>query len=338
MSTKLVFYDLTHEDKLAIKKFFADQSGIELVLIEQSLNEENISNANSADIISVFVSSVINKKSLAAMPKLKMIAARSTGFDNIDTVEAKKRGIKICNVPSYGENTVAEYAFLLLLSITRKLHSTLQAMHASQIEHTKLTGFDLKNRTLGVIGTGRIGAHVIRIARGFEMEVIAYDPYPNQQLAEQLSFKYLSLDELMKKSDIITLHAPYTKQNHHMINAKNLKLAKKGAFLINTARGDLVDTKALVEKLVSGHLGGVGLDVIEGEDLLDVDEEISLLKSSGKKRLNLALELSILEKLPNVIITPHNAFNSIEALDRIRLTTLENINGFLTGSIQNQVS
>lgn len=335
--TKIVFYDSTKQDKISFKKLFAKEKGFSLEFVSSPLDKDNANLAASADILSVFVKSKADSFTLAKLAKLKMIAARSTGFDHIDLNYCHENSIRVCNVPSYGENTVAEYAFLLMLSLSRKLKQTLSAIDQAQIDHTKLTGFDLKNKALGVIGTGRIGSHMIKIAKGFEMNIIAYDPYPNQQLANEYNFDYVSLEDLLKSSDIITLHVPGSKENTHLINSKNLKLVKKDAIIINAARGDLIDTKALIDALVEKRILGAGLDVIEGENLLDMDDEISLLSSKDKKQLNLVVELTILEKMPNVILTAHNAFNSEQALERIRQTTKQNIIGYLENKPSNQV-
>lgn len=339
MKKHIVFFDVTKDDKTEIKHFFSSHSDIELTFIKEGLDDETIAEARNAQVISVHVSSKVTAEYIRAMPQLKMISARSTGFDNIDLDEAKKRDIVVCNVPGYGANTVAEYAFMLMLALSRRLLPSLRQIEDGRIDHPDLTGFDLKGKTLGVIGTGNIGRHVIRIGRGFEMNVIAFDPFENHDAALEIGFSYVPLDELIAQANIISLHAPYTKENHHLINRRAFNAMKPEAILINTARGELVDTKALVEALNAGTLGGAGLDVIEGENLLETDEEISMLSSPTiVRQLPYAIEQLILEKMPNVILTPHNAFNAKEALARIRLTSINNINAFLSGQSQNQVN
>lgn len=338
MKHHIAFFDLSPDDTKAIKAYFHDHEDVELTLIKDGLNEITVEEARQADIISVFVSSKVTAELISKIPKLKLIVTRSTGFDNVDFEAAKKHGAAVCNVPGYGENTVAEYAFSLLLSVSRKLVPALENARSGRIDHVGLTGFDLKGKTLGVIGTGRIGKHVIRIGQGFEMKIIGFDPYPNNNLASELGYEYAPLNDLLGQSDVVTIHAPYTKDNHHLIDADALALMKPSAVLINTARGEIVDTKALVEALLEGRLGGAGLDVVERENLMNLDDELELLTAPRpSKELTFIAEHMILEKLPNVVLSPHNAFNTNEALARIRNTSLQNINAFLTGTPQNQV-
>ncbi|RMD67426.1 hypothetical protein D6817_01690 [Candidatus Pacearchaeota archaeon] len=193
-----------------------------------------------------------------------------------------------------------------------------------------MKGFDLKGKTLGVIGVGRIGKHVIRIARGFDMHVLGVDRHPDSFLAEELGFEYVSFKEALRRSDIITLHVPYTKDNHHMINKRTLGMMKQGAILINTARGSLVDTDALIEALDSGKLSGVGLDVLEGEELIKEEKQLLYDKTKVEALQTLAKDHILLAK-DNVVFTPHIAFYSQEALERIIRHTLENIKSFIKG-------
>lgn len=341
MAHKITFFDANSDDAKEIKAFFHDHDGVELNIVKAGLDENTVSEARDSDIISVFVSSQVTAEYMDKIPRLKQIVTRSTGFDNVDLAAAKKRGIVVCNVPGYGENTVAEYTFMLMLAVSRKLIPSLENAKSGHIDHNGLTGFDLKGKTIGVIGTGRIGKHVIRIARGFEMRVYGYDPYPNQDSAYQLGFDYAKLEDLLSVSDVVTIHAPYTKDNHHLIDEDALTLMKPSAILINTARGEIVDTKALVKALLDGKIGGAGLDVVEHEDLMDLDDEIELLtgpRTNANNELHFIAEHMILEKLPNVVLSPHNAFNSKEALTRIRQTSFQDINSFLAGEIKNQVN
>ena len=272
-----------------------------------------------------------------AVPTLKIIAARSTGFDNIDLVEAKKRGIAVVYAATYGEHTVAEYAFALLLTLTRRLPEVVAATDRGLIHPDELTGIDLFDKTLGVVGTGRIGRHVIEIAQGFGMTVVGYDPFPNPKL-QAAGFKYLPLAELLATVDIVTLHAPATAENAHLINAESLASMKPGAYLINTARGTLVDTAALIESLRSGRLAGAGIDVVEGEEYEQIDQELNLLRErQHTTELRQALCLDILMRLPNVILTSHNAYNTVGALQRIRETTAQSILAWHQGAPTNLV-
>jgi len=200
-----------------------------------------------------------------------------------------------------------------------------------------LRGVDLRGRTLGVIGVGSIGQHVIRMANGFEMNVIAFDVFKNNKLQKKLNFKYVDFNNLLKNSDIITLHCPYNKHTHHLINKNNIKKIKKGALLINTARGALIDTDALVRALDAGILKGAGLDVLEDECYVKEDKQVMSKHFPKKCDMRIILENHILAKKDNVIITPHNAFNSVEALQRILDTTVDNIKGFLRKEVINNV-
>ncbi len=327
MKNRFVFFDSTPTDRRYFTQHLAAFNA-ELSFYQEPLTEQNIELARDASVISVHVPSKITAALLHSLPQVKFIAARTTGYDNIDVQAAKHANIIVSNVPRYGENTVAEYTFMLLLALSRKIVPSIEQGKSGNIDHTTLTGFDLNGKTLGVIGTGSIGQHVIKIANGFSMPVIAYDPFPNAELENNYNLRYASLQDLYATADIITLHAPYTGENKHLINSQAFAKMKKGAVLINTSRGELIDTKALVAVLASGKLGGAGLDVIEGENLLSLDEETELLLQPKKRGFDCAIEQMLLEKMPNVIITPHNAFNTTEALLRINTTTLENISNF----------
>ena len=251
------------------------------------------------------------------------------------SVVAKKLNIPVCNVPTYGENTVAEHTMALILGLTRKLFPSVKRVKEGLYDFHGLRGVDLKNKTLGVIGTGHIGAHVIKMATGFEMNIVAYDAFPNKDLADKLGFTYTTLDKLLAQSDIITLHTPLLKTTHHLINQKNIKKIKKGAYLINTARGALIDPEALVWALQHNQIAGAGLDVLEDENLIQNHEE--LIGCTQYERKTTLLNNIIIDH-PNTIVTPHNAFNSTEALQRIIDTTVENIKSFIDGKTINTIT
>lgn len=290
-----------------------------------------------AEILSVFIHSIVDRDALDRMPKLKFIATRSTGYDHIDLQHCNERGIPVSNVPMYGENTVAEHTFGLILSLSRKIHKAYQRTVAGDFSLIGLEGSDLKGKTLGVIGAGSIGLHVIRIAKGFGMNVIAYDVKPNALIAEVLDFEYVPLDFLLGHSDIISLHAPYMPATHHLINGETIKQIKRGALLINTARGGLVDTEALIDALDQGILSGAGLDVIEGEGLIEEEERLMRVPESGDQ-LRMVVRQYILLRRPDVVVTPHMAFFSKEARERIVQTTIDNIQAFLEGCPRNVVN
>ncbi len=329
----LVFYEVKPWERRAIAKAF---KGHRVKLLKETLNEDTVKYAKNADVISVFIYSKIDKRIISKLKRVKLIATRSTGFDHIDIKECRKRGIAVCNVPYYGENTVAEHTFALILALSRKVHKSYMRILKGDFSINGLMGFDLKGKTLGVIGAGHIGLHVIRIAKGFGMNVLAYDIKPNKFLAEVMGFEYTSFEDVLRKSDIITLHVPYTKATHHMINRKNIKLIKKGAILINTSRGPVVETDALIEALDKGILSGVGLDVVEGEEVIKEEKEL-LYKPEKIKKLATLGKLRLLVERENVVFTPHIAFYSKEALQRIINTTIENIKSFLEGNVKNSV-
>jgi len=303
--------------------------GFDLIFFEDKLTLKNLKKIIDINILSPFIYSLIDKKIIDSLKSLKYITTRSTGFDHIDLKSCQSKNILVSNVPTYGENTVAEHTFALILALSRKIPFSWERVKRGDFSLENLRGFDLKGKTLGVVGVGNIGRHVIRIAKGFEMNVLAFDIKKDQKFAKQNSFKYVSLNYLFKNSDIITLHVPYNKATHHLINLKSLKLFKRGCYLINTARGGICDTTALLKGLKQGIFAGLGLDVLEEECF--IKEERELLTVNFKKGCDLktALENHILINQPNVIITPHNAFNSQEALTRILDTTIENIKSFL---------
>ncbi|MBI5742389.1 MAG: hydroxyacid dehydrogenase [Candidatus Niyogibacteria bacterium] len=342
---KIGFFKLEEWEREYIKKSGLEKSGAELVFIDDILSHEHLPTgqaglptARDFDAVSVFVDSIVNAEVLAALPNLKFVTARSTGYDNIDVAACRARGIQVSYVPSYGENTVAEFAFALILALSRKIYDGFDRIRESgSFSLTGLRGFDLKGRTLGVVGTGRIGRHVVRMAQGFEMEVVAYDTHADLKYAAEAGIKYLPLEELLQVSDIVTLHVPHLPETHHLMNAERLALMKPAALLINTARGGVVETEALVAALKNGRLGGAGLDVLEEEGV--IRDELDFLAHGHPEEHNLKTILAdhILIDLPNVIVTPHNAFNTTEALVRILDTTIENIRGFLVGKGVNLV-
>ena len=290
------------------------------------------------DALGVFIYSKVSKEILDNLPNLKLITTMSTGFDHIDIDECAIKGIPVCNVPTYGANTVAEHTFALILTLSRKLVESVDRTRKGNFTIENLRGFDIRGKTIGIIGCGDIGEHVAKIARGFEMDVIVFDVNKDMGKAKELGFRYVEFDELLAKSDIISLHAPYNKHTHHMINKENIQKIKKGAYLINTARGGLVETEALYNALKEGILAGAGIDVIEEE--YTIKEEKELLSPEFMKVCNLKTVLAnhMLMHMDNVIITPHNAFNSKEALTRIMDVTVANVRACMKGKCINKVA
>jgi len=301
------------------------------------LNEKNAHNFKDFDIISVFIYSQLNRVAVNKLKNLRLIATRSTGFDHIDLQRCREKQIVICNVPYYSENTVAEHTFALILNLTRKIHKAWERTRRLDFSQEGLRGTDLRGKTLGVIGVGNIGKHVVRIAKGFEMNVIAFDVVKPKNIEKKLGFKFVSFDYLLKNSDIVSLHCPYNKKTHHLINKNNIQKIKKGALLINTARGSLIETNALVRALDSKILKGAGLDVLEDECYVKEDTQVMSKNFPKKCDMRIILENHILAKKDNVIITPHNAFNSVEAIERILDTTVDNIKSFLGKNVINKV-
>ncbi len=290
-----------------------------------------------AEALCTFIESPIGKEELSRFPALKLVATRSTGFDHIDLTAAKERGITVCNVPFYGENTVAEFAFALILSLSRRIPEARGVVVKGGFSPKGLRGFDLAGKTLGVVGTGHIGAHVIRMAQGFGMKVIGFDAYPNEDLSHTLGFSYAPLPVLLASSDIVTLHVPYNEQTHHLINKENISRMKKGSYLINTARGAVVETTSLVEALKSGVLAGAGLDVLEEEGELDDEAVLLTAEHPNAEVLKVTLANHYLIEHPRVVVTPHTAFNTVEAVERILDATIENIQHFAEGAPTNIV-
>jgi D-lactate dehydrogenase len=330
---KIAFYEVEDWEEEYLKKKL---NGHVLQFSKEKLSLQKTSEIKDFDAVSVFIYSKIDEPIILEIPNLKLITTRSTGFDHIDLEKCKKQGITVCNVPSYGENTVAEHTFALILSLSRNMCKACIRRFEQNFSIEGLEGFDLKGKTIGVIGTGQIGLHVIRIAKGFGMNVLAYDVRQNKLLSEVLGFEYVALEDLLARSDVITLHVPYMKATHHLMNKDTFKLVKKGAILINTARGSIVDTEALIEALDNKILAGAGLDVFEGEEVIKEEKQL-LYDPKNLEVLNSLVKDHILLSKDNVVFTPHIAFYSKEALERILETTVENIVAFVSGKPQNVV-
>lgn len=329
---RVAFFETTDRDEAYLKEKLATH---DVSFFKEPLTAENASDAASYEIVSVFIYSTITRETLEKMSTVQAILTRSTGFDHIDLAACNERGVAVENVPFYGENTVAEHTFALILALSRNVHKSYARGLKGDFSIDGLMGFDLKDKTLGVVGTGHIGLHVIRIAKGFGMHVLAYDTQRNTFLSEVLHYNYAPLEEVLSRSDIVTLHVPYNTHTHHLINRDNIRHFKKGALLINTARGGIVENEALTEALDQGILSGAGIDVLEGEE--SIKEENQCLhvdcqtdpKEQGQNQTLLTRD--------NVVYTPHIGFYSEEALHRILDTTIENIECFALDEKKNQV-
>jgi len=313
-------------------------SDSEIVFYDGILNPDTLPPKNDFDIISVFVDSTVNKATLDHFPNLKGVVTRSTGYDHVDVKECAARNIVASSVPSYGENTVAEFAFALILALSRKVYAAVDNFRETgKYSFEGLMGFDLKGKTIGVIGTGRIGKYAIKIAKGFDMKIVAYDAFPNEAMSQELGFSYMPFEEVLKVSDVVTIHVPFLPETEHMFNEKTLPLMKKGSILINTSRGAVIKTEALVAALDSGQLAGAGLDVIEEEGVLKDEMGFVLHGTPEGHNLKTMIANHVLSDMPNVLLTPHAAFNTKEALIRILDTSIEDIQGIVNGSPVNVI-
>lgn len=336
---KITFFCFEPGEKAQVESSAAlQQYSPELTFIDGLLDKDHLPVDRTTEAVCIFASSKVDAEVLAALPNLKLIATCTTGYDHIDLAACQARGITVVNVPSYGEHTVAEFAFSLLLALTRKIVTASHRVRDDgSFSRDGLCGVDLNGKIFGVIGTGRIGRHAIRMAQGFEMKVLAYDAFPDEAYAKTAGITYVTLQELLAQSDFVTLHTPYLPSTHHLINAETLALMKPTALLINTSRGGVVDTQALLMALTNNKLGGAGLDVLEEEGA--VSDELNFLKQASIEGHDLKAIIAdhALIDLPNVIITPHNAYNTEEALVRILGTTITNIAAYLSGQPVNVV-
>jgi D-lactate dehydrogenase len=320
---KVAFFSTKHYDREffeAVNQTF----GHELVFFEPRLTPETSPLAIGFPAVCAFVNDVLNAKVLAALASqdTRLIALRSAGFNHVDLAAAKKLGLTVLRVPAYSPYAVAEHTVALMLALNRKIHRAYNRVREGNFALEGLLGSDLHGQTVGIIGTGKIGQIVARIMQGFGCRLLAYDLYPSAE-CEQLGVRYLTLPELFGQADIISLHCPLTPENYHLINPSTLDQMKHGVMLVNTSRGALIDTLAVIETLKSGQVGYLGLDVYEEEsDLFFEDLSDRVIQDDVFARLL---------TFPNVIITGHQAFFTHNALERIAEVTLANISDFEQG-------
>lgn len=319
------FYDTKPYDK----KYFNiinEQYGFTINYFETKLSARTAKLAEGSDAVCAFVNDDVSAPTIDALNKLgiKIIAMRCAGYNNVDIRYAQDK-IPVVRVPAYSPHAVAEHAMALLLTLNRRIHKAFLRTRDFNFSLNGLTGFDLYGKTVGVVGTGKIGSAFIDICRGFGMKVLAYDVFPNLDGVE-----YVDMETLLKRSDLISLHCPLTPATRHIINAKSIDKMKKGVFIVNTSRGALIDSEALLYGLLNEKLGGACLDVYEEEsDLFYEDNSATIVKDDILSRLIC---------LPNVIVTSHQGFLTGEALTNIASTTLENISEFFAdGSLDNQI-
>lgn len=302
-----------------------------------SLSAANAPEFLDAEAVTTFVNSRLDRPVLTGFSGLKLIATRSTGYDHIDLEYCRQTGIAVANVPSYGDVTVAEHVFALLLGLARNLVPTVQGLRAGRFDQSGLRGFDLHGKTIGVIGTGRIGRRVIDIAQGFGMAVLACDVAPDHVLAERRGFRYTDLETLLRNSDIVTLHVPALPATRSLIGEREFGMMKAEAVLINTARGSVVDVEALVRAVTTGRIRGAGLDVLPEEPLMRDEAEVFRIDAIAPADLKALVANHVLMAAPNVLVTPHVAYNTVEARRRIIDTTIDNIRSFVDGRPMNLV-
>lgn len=329
---KIVFFEVEEWEKGFLKDAFPDT---DIILTQETLSDQTVEKYSDASLVSTFIYSKLTRDVLAKMPHLEYIGTRSTGYDHIDTAYCREKGIIVSNVPSYGVHTVAEHTIALILALAKKIVPSIERTKRGDFSIDGLQGFDINGKVLGVIGAGKIGTEVIHLARAFGMHVLVYSHHP--MVSEHPNVEFVDLPHLLQGSDIVSLHLPLTSQTHHFINKGNIYQLKKGAILINTARGGLIETEALLDALETGHVKGAGLDVLEDE--CDLREESQLLTSEFMKSCDLRTQVlnNALLKREDVIVTPHNAFHTDEAVKEILDISIENVAHYLSGTPQNRV-
>ena len=304
-----------------------------------SLVEISDAQAATVDLLSVFVDTVIDEANLDRFSALRYIVTRSAGFDHIAVAKAQTKGVVVSRVPHYGSQTVAEYAFALLFTLSRNASQASRDMQTATgtLQLERYEGFDLGGKTLGVVGTGLIGQKVCAIGKSFGMNVIAFDLFPNDNI-KTLGIPYVSLETLLQTSDVVTLHVPGRPETRHMINKDTLGLMKKSAYLINTSRGEVIDTLSLVASLEEGRIKGAGLDVLEYEHELARESSLTDEEKNNSVLMQTLACNHTLMKMKNVIVTPHIAFDTKEAKEEITAITLANIAACIAGTPQNVVA
>ena len=302
----------------------AEGSGHELEFFEARLDRSTASLADGFDVVCAFVNDDLGAATLLRLSKSepKLIALRSAGFNHVDLEAAKSLGLTVVRVPAYSPRSVAEHTVALMLALDRKIHRAYARVREGNLSLDGLLGFDLGSRTVGVVGTGKIGVTVARILKGFGCDLIGFDVFQNPEAIE-LGLEYVELKDLWERADVITLHAPLTPDTHHIVDAYAIANMKPGVMVINTSRGALIDTAAAIEGLKSGRIGNLGLDVYEEEgDLFFEDLSDTVIQDDVFSRL---------QTLPNVLITGHQAFFTVEALQAIAQVTIDNITAFAEG-------
>ena len=318
---KIAFFDTKEYDKKLFDEYNQNYN-YEITYLNTKFNAETAPLARGYDAICIFVNDVVDKTAIKILKEcgVKLIALRCAGFNNVD-IKNMDKDITVVRVPAYSPYAVAEHTVALLLGIDRKIYKAYQRTKKYNFSLNGLLGFDIHGKTVGVIGTGKIGKCFINIMKGFGAKIIAYDLYKDENAAKEIGFEYVDLDTLFKNSDIISLHCPLSPETNKIINKESISKMKNGVVILNTSRGKLIDTEALIEEMMQGKIGGVGLDVYEDEeDFFMYDMSNSYLRDK---------DLSTLLSMPNVLITSHQAFFTKEALNKIASDTCENIKDIL---------
>ncbi len=318
MSVHAAFFDTKSYDR----DYFAAApatAGIEFRYLEHRLGTATAGSADGTRAVCCFVNDRLDRGALTRLRDagVKHVALRCAGFNNVDLAAAKELGLAVTRVPAYSPHAVAEHTVALLLTLNRKIHRAHNRVREQNFSLAGLVGFDLHGKTAGVVGTGKIGKLTAEIFRGFGMHVLACDPFPDAAWAAQHRIDYVPKTDLFARSDVISLHSPLTPETHHLVNEPTLAAMKRGAFLVNTSRGKLIDTAALIEALKVGRVGGVALDVYEEEEGVFFEDHSDHVLADD--------ELARLLSFPNVLITAHQAFLTREALAEIARVTTENI-------------
>jgi len=328
---KVAFFSTKSYDKEYFDKL-NNPNRHQLYYLESQLNEKTAKLVEGNTAVCAFVNDDVNKEviSILASKAVKLIALRSAGFNHVDIEAAFKNRIKVLRVPAYSPNSVAEHAVSLILTLNRKTHKAYNRIREGNFSLERLVGFDLCGKTVGVVGTGKIGTVFCNIMNAFGCKIMACDKYPSAKLISS-GVKYVDLNELLKKSDIVSLHCPLTPDTHHLINEKTFRIMKDGVMLINTSRGGLVDTQAAIKMLKNGKLGYLGIDVYEQEESLFFKDLSEIIIQDDV--------ISRLMSFPNVLITAHQAFFTENALQQIAKITLQNIADFEDGrKLDNEVT
>ena len=321
--TRIIFFDIKDYDREFFEKYGKNYN-YEMSFFKSRLSLENVHLTKGYDVVCAFTNDDIGKETIDAMAEngVRLLAMRCAGFNNVSLKDIHNR-FKVVRVPAYSPHAIAEYTVGLILAVNRKINKAYVRTREGNFSINGLMGVDLYGKTAGIIGTGKIGQILIKILKGFDMKVIAYDLFPNQKAADELGFEYVSLDELYANSDIISLNCPLTKDTQYMINRRSMLKMKDGVILVNTGRGQLIDSADLVEALKDKKVGAVALDVYEEEeDYFFEDKSTQVIEDDILGRL-----LSFY----NVLITSHQAYFTKEAVEAITVTTLNNIKDFVEG-------